>query len=139
MKKKSVKKEDKNIKLLSKDQEVLIKGPSHCELCKVIDVNKNSALLSNGISVNPKYDRKIKSLTPLNLKGTQFTILVHGSESKRIWKEYCLGNTASKLQSALENFKKGIPNNSYPTEELDGYSMKLNELLESLQKETINE
>lgn len=64
MKKKSVKKEDKNIKLLSKDQEVLIKGPSHCELCKVIDVNKNSALLSNGISVNPKYDRKIKSLTP---------------------------------------------------------------------------
>lgn len=54
MKKKSVKKEDKNIKLLSKDQEVLIKGPSHCELCKVIDVNKNSALLSNGISVNPK-------------------------------------------------------------------------------------
>lgn len=142
MKKKSVKKEDKNIKLLSKDQEVLIKGPSHCELCKVIDVNKinkNSALLSNGISVNPKYDRKIKSLTPLNLKGTQFTILVHGSESKRIWKEYCLGNTASKLQGALENFKKGIPNNSYSTEELDGYSMKLNELLESLQKETINE
>lgn len=141
MKKKSVKKEDKDIKLLSKDQEVLIKGPSHCELCKVIDVNKDSALLSNGISVNPKYDRKIKSLTPLNLnlKGTQFTILVHGSESKRIWKEYCLGNTASKLQSALENFKKGIPNNSYSTEELDGYSMKLNELLESLQKETINE
>lgn len=139
MKKKSVKKEDKNIKLLSKDQEVLIKGPSHCELCKVIDVNKNSALLSNGISVNPKYDRKVKSLTPLNLKGTQFTILVHGSESKRIWKEYCLGNIASKLQSALENFKKGIPNNSYSTEELDGYSMKLNELLESLQKETINE
>lgn len=139
MKKKFVKKEDKNIKLLSKDQEVLIKGPSHCELCKVIDVNKNSALLSNGISVNPKYDRKIKSLTPLNLKGTQFTILVHGSKSKRIWKEYCLGNTASKLQSALENFKKGIPNNSYSTEELDGYSMKLNELLESLQKETINE
>ena len=141
MKKKSVKKEDKNIKLLSKDQEVLIKGPSHCELCKVIDVNKDSALLSNGISVNPKYDRKIKSLTPLNLnlKGTQFTILVHGSESKRIWKEYCLGNTASKLQGALENFKKGIPNNSYSTEELDGYSMKLNELLESLQKETINE
>ena len=42
MKKKSVKKEDKNIKLLFKDQEVLIKGPSHCELCKVIDVNKNS-------------------------------------------------------------------------------------------------
>lgn len=78
-------------------------------------------------------------MTPLNLKGTQFTILVHGSESKRIWKEYCLGNTASKLQSALENFKKGIPNNSYSTEELDGYSMKLNELLESLQKETINE
>lgn len=141
MKKKSVKKEDKNIKLLSKDQEVLIKGPSHCELCKVIDVNKNSALLSNGISVNPKYDRKIKSLTPLNLKGTQFTILVHGSESKRIWKEYCLGNTASKLQSALENFKKGIIfyRESYSTEELDGYSMKLNELLESLQKETINE
>lgn len=138
MKKKSVKKEDKNIKLLSKDQEVLIKGPSHCELCKVIDVNKNSALLSNGILVNPKYDRKIKSLTPLNLKGTQFTIWVHGSESKRIWKEYCLGNTASKLQSALENFKKGIPN-TYSTKELDGYSMKLNELLESLQKETINE
>ena len=50
-----------------------------------------------------------------------------------------IGNTASKLQSALENFKKGIPNNSYSTEELDGYSMKLNELLESLQKETINE
>lgn len=139
MKKKSVKKEDKNIKLLSKDQEVLIKGPSHCELCKVIDVNKNSALLSNGISVNPKYDRKIKSLTPLNLKGTQFTILVHGSESKRIWKEYCLGNTASKLQSALENFKKGISNNSYSVEQLDGYSMKLNELLESLQEGTINE
>lgn len=141
MKKKSVKKEDKNIKLLSKDQEVLIKSPSHCELCRVIDINKNSALLSNGISVNPKYDRKIKSLTPLNLKvkETQFTILVHGSESKRIWKEYYLGNTASKLQSALENFKKGIRNNSYSTEELDGYSMKLNELLESLQKETINE
>ena len=75
----------------------------------------------------------------MNLKGTQFTILVHGSESKRIWKAYCLGNTASKLQSALENFKKGIPNNSYSTEELDGYSMKLNELLEILQKETINE
>ena len=67
MKKKSVKKEDKNIKLLSKDQEVLIKGPSHCELCKVIDVNKNSALLSNGISVNPKYDRKIKPVTPQQL------------------------------------------------------------------------
>lgn len=140
--KKKVVKEDPNIKLLKVGTQVLVQNSTHCELSEVVDVNENSALLSNGISLIPRYNKKDKVLTSLNLK-SNFLILVSGSRSKRIWKLYQLGNKVNYLQKLLETFKLQIGEKGKGIEEelLDSYYNEINCLTASLEKftRTINE
>lgn len=139
--KKTEKVGDSNIRTLKIGTKVLVHNSTHCELSEVVDVNANSALLSNGISLLPKYNRKDKILNSLNLK-SNFLILAWGTQSKRIWKLYQLGNKVNYLQKSLESFKLQIGEKGYDLDEiiLDSYTEEINHLTASLEsfRATIN-
>lgn len=131
MKKKEPKKEEKikGTRKLKVGDEILLKGPYHTEVSKVLEIKDNVATLENKINLVATYSKKVKYLTPLNISSysqTDFMILKHNERAEYLLLQYRAKLFINKLIQEYQSKLEVIQNTPFSLKSLEELKSFLN-------------